>query len=342
MYNEYAVREFLKKVREENLSYDEFVARMEMISPESKKFIIERWGLNGCDYRIGPKTLNYVYKMTNAKEVVNASMKEFIYMRYVSYVRDREILGIVLSHNLGYLIERANKVNPEYFPNLGRDSICGLDLLEQIDGLRGEKDKKILKYAFGLSDISTEIFMQEKVGKEFGLSASRISSIISKCYRMLSSPRRKNSFFIPVEGNEKREFSVDIPINLSVLISNSLFIEQLETIKEKATIDNINQLQDMNIQDLMELTDLEYEICAFWILMAKKFKKKYIYERLEKSVDDLYLKKSVKDALKSGGVKTVKEFIELTLFEAKSIPKIGEKALEQIIYARARLGFPIK
>lgn len=342
MYNEYAVREFLKMVREENLSFDEFVERMEMISPESKKFIIERWGLIGCDYRIGPAILNEIYKISNAKEIVDASMKEFTYMKYVSYVKDRDILGIVLSHNLGYLIERANTVNPEYFPNLGKDSICGLELLERIEGLRLEKDKNVLKYAFGLSDCSSEILTQEKVGEAFGLSASRVSSIVSKCYRMLSFYKRRDSFFTPTEGIEKCEFSVDIPINLSVLISNSLFIEQLETIKEKAAIDSIDQLEKMEVPDLVELTGLEYEICAFWILMARKFKERYLYRRLEESVDDLFLGKRVKVALKRGGVKTIKEFLELTRYEAKSIPKIGRQALDEIIYVRSKMGFPIK
>ena len=344
MYYEYAVKKFLKKTKED-LTLEEFAARMEMLSPESRRFIVKRWGLKSDHYDpCGPEMMNYLLKISNAEEIVEASVKEFSYMKYVEYVKDRDELGIVLSHNIGYLVERLHKVNPEFVSKPGRDTVCGLALLNEIDGFRLLQTRNVLLHAFGLTKYSSKILTHKELANEFCLSTSRIGTILSKAYRRLSYPTTRDAYFTPLINKDdvKKEAYVEIPINLSVLISNSRFIEQLEIIKETAAIDKIDQLVEMDAESLAELTKLEYEICAFWILMAKNFKKQYIYTRLENSIDDLYLNKRIKKALKRSGIHTIKEFLELTLFRARNLPNIGESSIEEIKITRESMGFPIK
>lgn len=344
MYYEYAVKKFLKKTKED-LTLEEFAARMEMISPESRRFIIKRWGLKSDYYDpCGPEMMNYLWKISNAETIVEASVKEFCYMKYVSYVKDRDELGIVLSHNIGYLVERLHKVNPEFVSKPGPDTVCGLELLNEIEGLWLPQTRNVLLHAFGLTEYSSKILTRKELADEFNLSTSRIGAILGKAYRQISYPTRRDAYFTPVINKDdvKKEAHVEIPINLSILISNSLFIEQLEIIKESAAIDRIDQLVEMDAESLAELTKLDYEICAFWILMANRFKNQYIYTRLESSIDDLYLNKRVKKALKRSGIHTIKEFLELTLFRARNMPNIGESSIEEIKMTRERMGFPIK
>lgn len=361
MYDEYHVLKFLEKVNE-SLSMEEFEARMDMLSPESYKYLCTRWGLKKETTPAGPVTMNYLFEIDNSEDIVKACMAEFTYMKYVSYVVDRDELGPTLSHNLGYMLERANHYLPELFENLGPDTICGAALLEQIDTLR-EKHARILKATFGLEEGSPEIYTQVELGKIIHLSATRVGYYNLASYRMLAHSKRKKQFYLgkaaeneaentaeivtentpEKEPQKEAETFVKVPLNLSALINDDLFVRQLEDIKKGAAIDNIIQLKDMRAVDLAELTGLAEEVCGFWIYMAKNIETEKLFEHLQKSIDTLYfLKKRTKQVLKRNGVNTIQDFIEISLLQVQSIPNVGEKTTEEIINARKTIGYPIK
>ena len=363
MYNKYHVLKFLEKVNE-NLSMEEFTARMDMLSPESHKYLCTRWGLKEDTWPVGPETMNYLFEIDNAEDIVKACMAEFTYMKYVSYVIDRDLLGPAISHNLGYMLERANYYLPDLFENLGPDTICGIALLEQIDTIR-DKHARILKMTYGLEEGCTQILTQREVGKTIYLSASRVGHYNLACYRMLAQSNRKEKFYfgkatenvttVQIESdittddaaecaeNENNGNFTKVPINLSVLINEDMFVRQLETIKNKAAIDNIFQLKDMKVEDLAELTGLAKEICGFWIYMATNVANDNVINHLNESIEKLFfLKQRTKQVLKRNKVNTIQDFIEISLFQVSNLPNVGPKTVDEIIHVRQIIGYPIK
>ena len=317
MYNEKSFNKFCKHF-DDNSNPQKIFEWLQDISKYSRTIIETKWGLKeGSTPCPNYKTLEMRLNLSQAERLYIMAEQELEGRKHIDLLYDANNFEFCIAKNIVTLCKKICKEEKTFF---GKAIIAQIEKLPQLE-------RNVLKLRYGLID--GICITAPKVANQFDINLRLCKQIENKAIKQLKQMPKIDC--ISIEGLLilSKKYNLEFNENTMNILAFSGY--EKEEIQEKTGIslevieEALKKIEKIDFQEALEIEQKRKD--------EEKRKK-------ENSLKKLGLSQNAQRALESHGIKTIDEFMNLTIIELSNT-KIGYFSKKEIIEKRIKLKKPL-